>query len=162
VHYDLIVIGASWGGLNAVGRVIAALPEKLDAAVVIAQHRRNTGAGLASILATRTRLPVDDVEDKQPIERGRIYLAPPDYHLLIQPGWFSLSTDDVVNYARPSIDVLFESAAQAYDERVIGVILTGANDDGARGLARVKELGGVAVIEDPASAERDEMPGAEP
>jgi two-component system chemotaxis response regulator CheB len=160
VHYDLIVIGASWGGLNAVGRVIAALPEKLDAAVVIAQHRRNTGAGLASILATRTRLPVDDVEDKQPIERGRIYLAPPDYHLLIQPGWFSLSTDDVVNYARPSIDVLFESAAQAYDERVIGVILTGANDDGARGLARVKELGGVAVIEDPASAERHEMPGA--
>lgn len=160
MHYDLIVIGASWGGLNAVGRVIAALPEKLDAAVVIAQHRRNTGAGLASILATRTRLPVDDVEDKQPIERGRIYLAPPDYHLLIQPGWFSLSTDDVVNYARPSIDVLFESAAQAYDERVIGVILTGANDDGARGLARVKELGGVAVIEDPASAERHEMPGA--
>ena len=158
--YDLVVIGASWGGLRAVGEVLEALPGEFDVPVVVAQHRRESGAGLASLLATRTRLRVEDVEDKQPIERGRIYLAPADYHLLIQPGWFSLSTDEPVHYARPSIDVLFESAAQAYGERVIGVILTGANTDGAAGLARVKELGGVAIIQDPASAERHEMPDA--
>jgi two-component system chemotaxis response regulator CheB len=158
--YELIVIGASWGGLRAIGEVIEALPEGFDVPVVIAQHRRDAGVGMATLLATRTRLRVEDVEDKQPIERGHIYLAPPNYHLLIQRGWFSLSTDERVNFARPSIDVLFESAAQAYGDRVIGVILTGANEDGAAGLARVKELGGVAVIQDPSSAERHEMPGA--
>lgn len=160
MRYELIVIGASWGGLRAVSEVIEALPEGFDVPVVLAQHRRDPGVGMASLLATRTRLQVEDVEDKQPIERGHIYLAPANYHLLIQPGWFSLSTDERVNFARPSIDVLFESAAQAYGDRVIGVILTGANEDGAAGLARVKELGGVAVIQDPSSAERHEMPGA--
>jgi two-component system chemotaxis response regulator CheB len=158
--YELIVIGASWGGLHAVGEVLGALPDDFDVPVVIAQHRRDLGGGLASLLATRTRLRVEEAEDKQPIERGRIYIAPPDYHLLIQPGWMSLSIDERVHYARPSIDVLFESAADAYGERLIGVILTGANEDGAAGLARVKEQGGVAVIQDPASAERHEMPGA--
>lgn len=158
--YDLIVIGASWGGLHAVGEVLGALPDEFDVPVVIAQHRRDLGGGLASLLASRTRLRVEEAEDKQPIERGRIYVAPPDYHLLIQRGWMSLSTDERVHYARPSIDVLFESAADAYGERLIGIILTGANEDGAAGLARVKELGGVAVIQDPASAERHEMPGA--
>ena len=160
MSYELIVIGASWGGLHAIGEVLAALPADVDVPVAITQHRREPGGGLASLLATRTRFPVEDAEDKQPIERGRIYLAPPNYHLLIQPGWLSLSTDERVHYARPSIDVLFESAADAYGERLIGVILTGANEDGAAGLARVKELGGVAVIQDPASAERHEMPGA--
>jgi two-component system, chemotaxis family, protein-glutamate methylesterase/glutaminase len=158
--YELIVIGASWGGLHAVGEVLGALPDEFDVPVVIAQHRRDPGGGLASLLASRTRLRVEEAEDKQPIERGRIYIAPPDYHLLIQPGWMSLSIDERVHYARPSIDVLFESAADAYGERLIGIILTGANEDGAAGLARVKELGGVAVIQDPASAERHEMPGA--
>lgn len=158
--YELIVIGASWGGLHAVGKVLGALPDEFDVPVVIAQHRRDLGGGLASLLATRTRLRVEEAEDKQPIERGRIYVAPPDYHLLIQRGWMSLSIDERVHYARPSIDVLFESAADAYGERLIGVILTGANEDGAAGLARVKELGGVALIQDPASAERHEMPGA--
>ena len=112
------------------------------------------------MLRLRTRLPVADVEDKAPIEPGRVYLAPPDYHLLIEPGYFSLSTEPHVHYARPSIDVLFESAADAYGDRVIGVILTGANADGAHGLARIKQLGGVAVVQDPRTAERPEMPGA--
>jgi two-component system chemotaxis response regulator CheB len=160
VNYELIVIGASWGGLNAVGEVLAALPPDFDVPVVVAQHRRDEGGGLASLLASRTRLRVEDAEDKQPIERGRIYLAPPDYHLLVQRGWLSLSTEEHVHHARPSIDVLFDSAAEAYGEWVIGVILTGANEDGAAGLARVKELGGVAVVQDPASAERREMPAA--
>lgn len=160
MNYELIVIGASWGGLHAVGEVLGALPPDFDVPVVVAQHRRDQGGGLASLLASRTRLRVEDAEDKQPIERGRIYLAPPDYHLLVQRGWLSLSTEEPVHHARPSIDVLFDSAAEAYGEWVIGVILTGANEDGAAGLARVKELGGVAVVQDPASAERREMPAA--
>ncbi len=160
--YELIVIGASWGGLHAVGEILAALPEDTDAAVVVAQHRRADAVegGLAGLLRHRTSLPVADVDDKAPIERGRVYLAPPDYHLLVQSGYFSLSKDAHVHYARPSIDVLFESAADAYRERVIGVILTGANADGAKGLAEVKRRGGVAVVQDPGTAERREMPSA--
>jgi two-component system chemotaxis response regulator CheB len=95
-----------------------------------------------------------------PIEPGHVYLAPPDYHLLVEDGWFSLSTEDRVRYARPSIDVLFDSAADAYGPRVIGIVLTGANEDGAAGLARIKERGGVAVVQDPRSAVRQEMPSA--
>jgi two-component system, chemotaxis family, protein-glutamate methylesterase/glutaminase len=160
IDYELIVIGASWGGLRAVGEILAALPDDLDAAVVVAQHRASDPVGLAGLLGTRTRLRVADVDDKEPIERGRVYLAPPDYHTLVQPGYFSLSADEPVRFARPSIDVLFESAADAYRERVIGVVLTGSNDDGAAGLARIKRLGGVAIVQDPRSAERAEMPDA--
>lgn len=160
--YDLIVVGASWGGLHAVGEILSALPEGLDTAVVVAQHRGATvdERTLSALLTHRAHLPVADVDDKEPILPGRVYLAPPGYHLLIEQGYFSLSTDERVHFARPSIDVLFESAADAYGERVVGVILTGANDDGARGLARIKARGGVAVVEDPRSAERHEMPNA--
>jgi two-component system, chemotaxis family, protein-glutamate methylesterase/glutaminase len=162
VTYELIVMGASWGGLHAVGEILAALPADTDAAVVVAQHRRETtvDGGLAGLLQVRATLPVADVDDKAPIERGQVYLAPPDYHLLIQQGYFSLSKEAHVHYARPSIDVLFQSAADAYRERVIGVILTGANADGAHGLAEVKRCGGVAVVQDPGTAERREMPAA--
>ncbi len=162
MNYDLIVIGASWGGLNAVGEILAALPAETDAAVVVAQHRKADAVegGLAGLLGHRAQLPVSEADDKTSIEPGHVYLAPPDYHLLVQHGYFSLSTDDRVHYARPSIDVLFESAADAYRERVVGVILTGANADGAAGLARIKRSGGVAVVQDPLTAERHEMPGA--
>lgn len=162
VRYELIVVGASWGGLNAVGEILTALPDGLDCAVVVAQHRRADAVegGLAGLLQLRALMPVADVDDKEPIRPGHVYLAPPDYHLLIQPGYFSLSTDERVHHARPSVDVLFESAADAYGERVIGVILTGANEDGATGLARIKARGGVAVVQDPTSAERQEMPDA--
>lgn len=162
MNYDLIVIGASWGGLNAVGEILSALPAETDAAVVVAQHRASDAArgGLAGLLAHRAHLPVEDANDKTAIEPGNVYLAPPNYHLLVQPGYFSLSTDDLVHFARPSIDVLFESAADAYRERLVGVILTGANADGAAGLARIKRAGGVAVVQDPLTAERKEMPDA--
>jgi two-component system, chemotaxis family, protein-glutamate methylesterase/glutaminase len=162
VNYELIVIGASWGGLHAVGEILSALPAETDAAVVIAQHRTSDAVqgGLAGLLSHRAHLPVEDAHDKSSIEPGHVYIAPPDYHLLVQPGYLSLSIEDRVRYARPSIDVLFESAADAYRERVVGVILTGANDDGAAGLARIKHAGGVAVVQDPLTAERREMPGA--
>ncbi len=160
--YELIVVGASWGGLRAIGTVLDGLPDELSAAIAIAQHRAPDSApgALADLIQRHTSLPVVDVDDKTAIEAGHVYLAPPDYHLLVEPGSFALSVDERVQFARPSIDVLFESAADAYAERVIGVILTGANEDGAAGLARIKERGGVAVVQDPGSAERSTMPTA--
>lgn len=160
--YELICVGASWGGLHAVGRLLADIPDGLEQPIVIAQHRGPESApgGFARLLGHQTPRRVEEVDDKMPIERGRVYVAPPDYHLLIEPGSFALSVDARVHHARPSIDVLFESAADAYRERVVGVILTGANEDGAAGLARIKAEGGVAVIQDPADAERRAMPDA--
>jgi len=160
--YELICIGASWGGLSAIGRVLADIPTAVDPAIVVAQHRHvdsHEGA-LGELLGLRIDRPVRDVEDKTPIARRNVYLAPPDYHLLVERGWFSLSVDERVQYARPSIDVLFESAADAYGSAVIGVILTGANEDGAAGLAAIKHRGGVAIIQDPIGAERRAMPDA--
>jgi two-component system, chemotaxis family, protein-glutamate methylesterase/glutaminase len=162
VTYDLIVIGASWGGLRAVGQVLADLPDEVDVPVVLAQHRHpNSIEGtLAQLLQVRTERRVLDVEDKMPIEPGHVYIAPPDYHVLVEPGSLALSVDERVQFARPSIDVLFESAADAYGAGVIGVILTGANEDGAQGLARIKGKGGVAVVQDPSEAARRAMPDA--
>jgi two-component system, chemotaxis family, protein-glutamate methylesterase/glutaminase len=160
--YDLIVVGASWGGLEAVGRLLADLPDAVDAPLVLAQHRHSnsTSGGLAELLHLRIKRPVQDAEDKMAIERGKVYIAPPDYHLLVERDSFALSVDERVQYARPSIDVLFESAAYAYGQGVIGIILTGANEDGAAGLAAVKERGGVALVQDPSGAERRTMPDA--
>jgi two-component system, chemotaxis family, protein-glutamate methylesterase/glutaminase len=160
--YELICVGASWGGLHAIGRLLADIPDDVEQPIVVAQHRGPDSAEgtLPELLGRQTSRPVMDVEDKVPIEHGRVYVAPPDYHLLIERGSFALSVDDRVHHARPSIDVLFESAADAYGEGVIGIVLTGANEDGAAGLARIKERGGVAVIQDPAGAERRAMPDA--
>jgi two-component system chemotaxis response regulator CheB len=160
--YDLICIGASWGGLYAVGRILADIPSELDQAIVVAQHRHPgaSGSTLPELLALQISRPVRDVEDKLPIEPCTVYVAPRDYHVLVEKGSFALSLEERVQYARPSIDVLFETAADAYRERVIGVILTGANEDGAAGLRRIKERGGVAVVQDPAQALRRTMPDA--
>jgi two-component system, chemotaxis family, protein-glutamate methylesterase/glutaminase len=160
--YDLVCIGASWGGLEAIGRVLADMPAEVDLPIVVAQHRHpgSLEGTLAHLLGTQAGRPVLDAEDKMAIEPRHVYIAPPDYHLLVERGSFALSLDDRVQYARPSIDVLFESAAHAYGPGVIGVILTGANEDGAAGLARIKQRGGVAVIQDPAGAMRRAMPDA--
>ena len=160
--YQLICVGASWGGLDAVGRLLADIPDEIDVPIVIAQHRHrtSTSSGLAELLHLRIKRPVQDVDDKMAIEPRNVYIAPPDYHLLVERGSFALSVDERVQYARPSIDVLFESASYAYGPAVIGIILTGANEDGAAGLALVKERGGVAVIQDPAGAARRTMPDA--
>jgi two-component system, chemotaxis family, protein-glutamate methylesterase/glutaminase len=160
--YDLVCIGASWGGLQAVGRVLADLPGEVDLPIVIAQHRSpdSVEGALAQLLSTQGDRVVVDVEDKMPIEPSRVYVAPADYHLLVEPGSFALSVDERIQFARPSIDVLFESAADAYGAGVIGIILTGANQDGALGLARIKESGGVALIQDPTGATRRTMPDA--
>ena len=160
--YELVVVGTSWGGLHAVGRLLGHLPDDLDLPIVIAQHRGpgTLEGALAATLRRSVGRRVRDVEDKDAIERACVYLAPPDYHLLVEPGSFALSVDERVQHARPSIDVLFESAADAYGAGVIGVILTGANEDGAAGLARIVERGGVAIVQDPESAEARAMPDA--
>jgi two-component system chemotaxis response regulator CheB len=160
--YDLVVMGASWGGLDALERVLGGLPAGFKTPIAVAQHRSPDGgsAGLAKLLAGHSALPVVDAEDKQPIEPGRVYLAPPDYHLYVEEDGFALSCDDAVLYSRPSIDVLFESAADVYRERLIAVILTGANEDGAHGIAAVKRLGGYTIVQNPVEAERAEMPRA--
>jgi two-component system chemotaxis response regulator CheB len=160
--YEIICVGASWGGLDAVGRLLADLRAGIDLPVVVAQHRHasSTPGGLADLLRLRVKRPVVDAEDKMAIERGKVYIAPPDYHLLVERGSFALSVDERVQFARPSIDVLFESAAYAYGPGVIGIILTGANEDGAAGLATIKRRGGVALVQDPAGAVRRTMPEA--
>lgn len=158
----LVAIGASWGGLEVLRVILRDLPADLDAAVVVAQHRspESHPTAFRDLLGSVTRLKVCEAGDKDPLRAGTVYIAAPDYHLLVDPQSLSLSTDEPVQYARPSIDVLLESAAESYRERCVAIVLTGANDDGARGLRRVRELGGVAVVQDPASAVRTEMPRA--
>lgn len=160
--YDLVCIGASWGGLKAVGAVLATLPEDFDLPIAVAQHRHpdSQAETLAELLQTKTTRRVVDVEDKMTIASGHVYIAPPNYHLLVERGSFALSVDEHIQYARPSIDVLFETAAHAYGAGVIGIVLTGANADGALGLARIKNAGGVALIQDPRGAARRTMPEA--
>ena len=159
--FQLVVIGASQGGLRALETLLAGLPESLPVALAIAQHRYQSSHGqLAACLQHQSALPVVEVQDKQPIVAGQVYLAPADYHLLVEPGHFALSTEAPVAYARPSIDVLFESAADAYRQQLVGIILTGASHDGAEGLARVHAYGGLAIVQSAATAESPTMPRA--
>lgn len=157
----LIVMGTSLGGLSALRTVLGSLPGNFSVPVAIVQHRhKESDYTLSCYLQQYVSLSIREVEDKDEIQPGQIYLAPADYHLLVEPGHFSLSTDDPVSYARPSIDVLFESAAEVYHRDLIGVVMTGANQDGARGLVQVKARGGVTVVQDPKTAASSIMPKA--
>ncbi|HKO56871.1 MAG TPA: chemotaxis protein CheB [Thermoanaerobaculia bacterium] len=159
--FELIVIGCSLGGMRALQEVLGALPAKFPVPVAVVQHRHKaSNEGLPTFLRKSSKLRVVDVDDKLWIKPGTVYLAPADYHLLVERGAFSLSVDDRVSYSRPSIDVLFESAADAYGSKVVGVVLTGSNNDGARGVKRIKTRGGFAVAQDPKTAEAPEMPQA--
>lgn len=159
--FELIVIGTSWGGLQAIEILLSGLPKDFPLAIAIAQHRqRNAGDLLCNLLQRHSVLPVLEVEDKVAISPGYVYLAPADYHLLVEPGNFALSIEAPVLYSRPSIDLLFESAADAYTDRAIGVILTGANKDGSQGLATLKRRGGLAIVQEPSEAESSSMPTA--
>ena len=157
----IVCVGASAGGLAALEVLLAALNDDFALPLVIVQHRgRTAGDGLCEYLQKYSRRPLDEPEDKEEIAPGRVYLAPRDYHLLIERDGFALSTGALINFARPSIDALFDSAADCYGAGVVGVVLTGANHDGARGLARIKERGGRAVVQEPASAASPAMPAA--
>ncbi|HEX2084206.1 MAG TPA: chemotaxis protein CheB [Solirubrobacteraceae bacterium] len=160
--YEIVAIGASWGGLHAVGTVLSGLGPGFGLCVVVAQHRSpNEDKGLLpELLERRSGMPVADGEDKDPLTPGRVIVAPAGYHLLVEDGCVELSCEDLVQFSRPSIDVLFQSVAEEYGERAIGVVLTGANADGACGLAEIARRGGHTIVQDPATSERPEMPAA--
>jgi two-component system, chemotaxis family, protein-glutamate methylesterase/glutaminase len=160
VDLELVTVGASAGGLEALRAIMKGLPADFRMSVVIVQHRAKDSHALCGLLQDCAKLRVFEVDDKQAIEGGCVYLAPPDYHLFIEPGYFSLSTDAPVVFSRPSIDVMFDSAAEAYGPRVVGVVLTGANQDGAKGLKRIVDAGGRAVVQDPETADVRVMPEA--
>jgi two-component system chemotaxis response regulator CheB len=158
---ELIVMGCSLGGMRALQTILGGLPKDFPVPIAIAQHRHKaSNEGLPAFLRKTSKLPVVDVDDKQWIRPGTVYLAPADYHLLVDRGEFSLSVDAAVAYSRPSIDVLFESAADAYRDHLVGIILTGANADGARGAERIRECNGFLIVQDPAEAEAPSMPQA--
>ncbi|MCI5223748.1 MAG: chemotaxis protein CheB [Candidatus Electrothrix sp. AR4] len=158
--YRAIVIGASAGGIEAVTEILASLPARFTLPLVIVQHlHKEQDDYLIQFYNSRTQLEVEEAKEKEKIVPGRVYIAPPDYHLLIeQDETFSLSMDEKVNYSRPSIDVLFESAADVYSGELTGVLLTGANNDGAQGLRRIKKNGGLTLVQDPETAKFPEMP----
>lgn len=159
MSFELVVIGTSLGGFSALKALLGALKLPFPAAIAIVQHRhKESGKLMSGYMQQYTPLPVHEAEDKDELLPGHVYLAPADYHLLVERGYITLSVDDPVCFARPSIDVLFESAADAYADRAIGIILTGANQDGTNGLARIKARGGVAIVQDPATAEIGMMP----
>jgi two-component system, chemotaxis family, protein-glutamate methylesterase/glutaminase len=159
---DLVVIGGSAGAIEVLHQVLEKLPENFSAATAIVIHLPPEGPSLLTeIFTTRAGLKVKLAEDKEPIAPGTIYFAAPDYHLLVEKNrTFALSLDERVHYSRPAIDVLFESAAEAYGENLLGVILSGANADGAAGLEAVAAAGGVAVVQSLESAELIAMPAA--
>lgn len=157
----MIVLGASLGGVHAVQTLLSLLPATLPVPLVIVLHRhRDYDSGLVELLQLHSALPVMEIVDKQPIEPATVYVAPADYHVLIDADHFALCVDEPVHHARPSIDVLFESAAAAAPPGLIGVILTGGGEDGAPGLAEIERRGGIAIVQEPRSAQRADMPAA--
>jgi two-component system chemotaxis response regulator CheB len=160
--YKAIVIGSSAGGLNALQKILGPLPANFTLPILIVQHRLPTADDLLTFALNEfCRLKVKEADEKDYLEPGRVYVAPANYHLLVeQDKTLSLSTDAKVCYSRPSIDVLFESAADAFLSHLIGIILTGANNDGTAGLKKIKENGGLTLAQDPATAEADIMPAS--
>jgi two-component system chemotaxis response regulator CheB len=159
---EALVIGCSAGGLDALRIVLEALPAGYRLAVIIVSHSSPDGANLLpSLLAKSCRLPVSEAGEREPVLPGHVYVAPPNYHLLIEPNRsFALSVDQRVCFVRPSVDVLFQSAADVYGAGLIGLILTGANNDGAEGIKAIKAAGGLTLVQDPAEAYADVMPKA--
>lgn len=158
---DIVAIGSSAGGLHALSSVLGALPADLPAAVLVVQHldpRRPSQ--MADILARRTSMRVVEATDGDKIERGTVYIAPPGSHMLVAQGLIHLTQSERVHFVRPSVDVLFESVAAAYGARVVGVILTGSQNDGALGVCAIKDNGGYIIVQSPADAEHDGMPCA--
>jgi two-component system, chemotaxis family, protein-glutamate methylesterase/glutaminase len=163
---DAVAIGASAGGVEALALLLPAVPATLRAAILIVLHLpRERASVLAEIFSSKCARPVREAVDKEPVEPGTVYFAPPDYHLLVDKAGpagaqLALSADDLVNFSRPSIDVLFESAADVYGQRLLGIILTGANHDGAAGLAAVHDAAGITVVQHPDTAQSSLMPMA--
>ena len=160
VPFDAVVIGASAGAIEALSRILPNIPADYPAAIMVVVHvPPDSNSMLVELFQRKSEVRVKEAEDKETIEVGTVYFAPPDYHVLVEPNRrLSLSGEEPINYSRPSIDVLFESAAECYRERLLGIVLTGANSDGARGLRAIVDAGGAAVVQDPDSALVSAMP----
>ncbi len=159
--YKAVVIGTSTGGMAALGEVLHALPRNFPLPILIVQHISSRSDGfIVRYLNELSAIRVKEADEKEQIEAGCAYISPPNYHMMLdQDSCIALSVDSKVSYARPSIDVLFETAADVLREGLIGVILTGANSDGSKGIAAIKKRGGIAIVQDPATAEAEAMPG---
>jgi len=160
MRYEAIVIGVSSGGMSAMKIMFSLLPKDFNTPIIIVQHlNARSDSQWIKLLNKQSNLNIKEADEKETIEAGNIYVAPPNYHLLIEKDkTFSLTIDERVNFARPSIDVLFESAAEAYRNKLIGIVLTGSNNDGTNGIKRIKELGGFTIVQNPKTAESDYMP----
>lgn len=159
--YSVVAIGTSWGGLAALTKLLGDLPMDFGIPVVVVQHRsKDSERLLVQLLQDATDMKVGEIEDKDPLTPGTVHVAPANYHVLIEQGYASLTVEEPVRYSRPSIDVMFSSAADTYGTAAIGVVLTGANEDGARGLAHIVKRGGLALVQDPKTAEIPIMPQA--
>jgi two-component system chemotaxis response regulator CheB len=159
--YSIVAMGTSWGGLSAMMKLLGGLPEGFPIPIVLVQHRsKDSDRLLVNLLQDATPLKVCEVEDKDGLSAGTVHIAPANYHILIESGYASLTTEEAVRFSRPSIDVMFSSAADTYRSETIGVVLTGANEDGASGLAHIVKRGGRALIQDPKTAEIPIMPDA--
>lgn len=159
--YSVVAVGTSWGGLSAMTKLLGALPAGYPIPIVVVQHRsKDSDMLLVRLLQDATELKVCEIEDKDVLCAGTVHIAPADYHVLIEPGYLSLTIEEPVRFSRPSIDVMFTSAADTYGTGAIGVVLTGANEDGAGGLARIVRAGGRGLIQDPKTAEIPIMPAA--
>jgi two-component system chemotaxis response regulator CheB len=161
VAYSIVAIGTSWGGLTAMSKLLGGLPADFPVPIVVVQHRsKDSDLLLAQLLQDATDLQVCEVDDKDLLEPGKVHVAPADYHVMVERGYLSLTIEAPVRYSRPSIDVMFFSAGDAYGKEAIGVVLTGANEDGSRGLAHIVKRGGKALVQAPKTAEIPVMPEA--
>jgi len=162
MKYKAIVIGVSSGGMNAMKFLFGALPQGFIIPIIIVQHiSARSDNKWITFLNGESNIELKEADEKEKIEQGKVYIAPANYHLLIEKDeTFSLTIDERVSFARPSIDVLFESAAPVYGEKLIGIILTGSNGDGSAGMKRIKEFGGLTIVQDPKTAESPYMPAA--
>lgn len=160
IAYRLVAIGGSAGSLEVILQLVSALPVNSGASFIIIVHRKyDTDSILESLLSSRTSMEVREVEDKESLLPNSIYIAPPDYHLLLEnENLFSLDTSEKIHFSRPSIDVTFQSVADTFGAGTIGILLSGANADGAAGLERIKKAGGLTIVQDPQTADMPFMP----
>jgi len=159
--YSVVGIGTSWGGLAAMTKLLGGLPGDFSLPVVVVQHRgKDSDRLLSELLQDTTDMKVCEVEVKDPLTPGTVHIAPANYHVLIDAGYLSLTVEEPVRFSRPSIDVMLSSAGDTYGAGAIGVVLTGANEDGSRGLSHIVKRGGRALVQDPRTAEIPIMPVA--
>jgi two-component system chemotaxis response regulator CheB len=159
-QYKAIVIGGSAGSFQVINKILNGLPTDFELPIIMCLHRlKHVRQGFVEALNLKSSTVVEEPDDKEPIRKGKIYLAPANYHMLVELGnTFALSTDEMVNHSRPSIDLTLESAAYVYKTKLIGILLSGANKDGAMGMKKIKDWGGLTIVQDPAECMIDTMP----